>query len=291
MSADCCEIAQVYEYLRKHLGKGTNCKSLAKQWIRDFQELNKECAERPELPAPTVSQSYKNRFTDIWPSEHRVLLSGCSDYINADRCEPQHSGEAELILTQAPMRNTVLDFVRMLLEQKVGLVLCLQPCCPEEEACYMNFVDFDLGEQLYRMDSARVKSLSFGKLQAELYRCKVQAKEVEHEFPLLKVLNWVDRSIPDSLDDLAELLRFAYSIAIQDHPILIHCLAGVGRTGVAAVGLRLLESQRRGCGAVAEVRPILSQLRSCRRKLVPSLQQFIGLQVLRTKLLMLGKCK
>lgn len=272
------------EYISRQLSGQRDYRQLADQWLADFSRVEAASLKLSPLPNYNPADLNKNRFNDIFTTAHRVKLSGASDYINADRCPALHDGETELILAQAPMQNTIIDFLKLLLEQQIRLVVCLIHC-PSSTECYRNYVDFD-GAILYRIDSELTAKRQFGKLTAHVYQATIQRKSTKHQLEIISLENWCDKTMPESLVDLIGFLQFVQAeITRTETPrTLIHCQAGVGRTGVAAVGLRMLQARSNG-RAIPPVHQTLLEMREYRRKLVPSAQQFIGLCCLRAKLL------
>ncbi|KAK7884917.1 hypothetical protein WMY93_028040 [Mugilogobius chulae] len=159
----------------------------------------------------------KNRYKDIIPFDHsRVKLTfttskNDTDYINANFIKGV-TGSRAYIATQGPLPHTVLDFLRMLWEYDVKIVVM---------ACR----EFEMGKNSEENNGDYVtRTLSMN------YRnCSRTLKQLHY-------VNWPDHGVPDSIPPILDILQEMRSY--QDHddtPICIHCSAGCGRTGVLCV--------------------------------------------------------
>ncbi len=255
------------------------CNDLEKKWTEEFRDLESLCKNfLPPCRMTSHTEDCKNRYHDISPSEeHRIHLlcpeGGESDYINADLCSPESPSQTPLILTQAPMQNTICDFLLMIYQKNVKLIICLAPSTEESED-YLNSIP----STTCKINSAKTQEKRIGKLDIEIWHSALKIDNTNFEFDVLRVMNWLDKTMPDPISDLIDLI-FEIEAMYTEGPLLIHCLAGVGRTGVIAFGWRLLENIRSGLHP--QTKDLLFDLRQFRRQLIPSLQQYIGIQILR----------
>jgi len=193
--------------------------SLNKEW-QDLQRFSAALGRPPLLPEHC---RHKDRFIDIQPSENRVVLTGSSHYINADLWRPNRKGDCNLILTQAPLNHTRVDFARMLAEQNANLVISLTwPDTPDED--YLNFVDRFEGQRVSMtsevMWSREIECIGKPRwvsgitgefyvgenLTLNLYKCELTAGEESKQIRIVRVHNWPDRHMPSQISDVIELV-------------------------------------------------------------------------------------
>ncbi|XP_038127147.1 tyrosine-protein phosphatase non-receptor type 18 isoform X2 [Cyprinodon tularosa] len=180
----------------------------------------------------------KNRYKDILPYDQtRVVLSlktsgSQSDYINASFIQGA-SGDRKYIASQAPLSSTVTDFWRMIWQHqtKVIIMACREiemgkkKCesywaAPHQSAAFGPFTVTSEAESRPNEDVV-VRTLTVSYQQD--VRSVVQ----------FQYLSWPDHDVPYENAGVLDLLERARSSRGGDTaPVLVHCSAGCGRTGV-----------------------------------------------------------
>ncbi|XP_007543879.1 tyrosine-protein phosphatase non-receptor type 18 isoform X3 [Poecilia formosa] len=179
----------------------------------------------------------KNRYKDILPYDQtRVVLSlqtsgSDSDYINASFVQGA-SGDCRYIASQAPLSSTLTDFWRMIWQHKIKVIVM---ACREIEMgkrkceCYW---------------AAPLQSAAFGPFtvttvesrpnQDVVVRTLVVCYQQDvHSLVQFQYLSWPDHDVPYETTGILDLLdRARSSQGAESSPILVHCSAGCGRTGV-----------------------------------------------------------
>nr|XP_022311339.1 receptor-type tyrosine-protein phosphatase alpha-like isoform X2 [Crassostrea virginica] len=178
----------------------------------------------------------KNRFKTTFPYDHsRIILqtTGSDDYINANNIK-NACGEKAYIASQGPKMNTVEDFWQMVWQENILLI-----------AMVTNLTEgSSIKCERYWPDGITEKMVK-GKYSIQLLSQKTYSNFASHQ---LKVINketrtgrqilhlqyttWPDHGTPSPL----QLLVFYQYVsrAMEMHPknkLLVHCSAGVGRTG------------------------------------------------------------
>ncbi|XP_023208903.1 tyrosine-protein phosphatase non-receptor type 18 isoform X1 [Xiphophorus maculatus] len=180
----------------------------------------------------------KNRYKDILPYDQtRVVLSlqtsgSDSDYINASFVQGA-TGDCRYIASQAPLSSTLTDFWRMIWQHKIKVIVM---ACREIEMgkrkceCYW---------------AAPHQSAAFGPFtvttqvesrpnQDVVVRTLVVCYQQDvHSLVQFQYLSWPDHDVPYETTGILDLLdRARSSQGAERSPVLVHCSAGCGRTGV-----------------------------------------------------------
>ncbi|XP_049813399.1 tyrosine-protein phosphatase non-receptor type 23 isoform X1 [Schistocerca nitens] len=215
---------------------------------KELLELQEKDAHKRSI---SVARCYpmKNRFPDILPYDHsRVELpSTKDDYINASFVKDLTPNTPSFIATQAPLPSTHADFWMMVWEQQVEVVVCL-------------LSDTELEGQIY-WPQEKGSELTMGKMKLSLQSCNVRPNWIERIISVslgetrarrvivhLQFTAWPGSSFPASPGPFLSFVSETLSLYKQQrntaHPVVVHCLSGVGRTGLFCLV----------CAAVCEVR-------------------------------------
>ena len=192
-----------------------------------------------------INNRRKNRFTDIIPYEHsRVKLSLTgehnSDYINACYIDGYYHRGA-YIASQGPMPHTANDFWRMIWEKNIDHIVALTKVMEAgRRKC----------EQYWPENETDM--CEFDMIQVTLKKCEryttydIRMMEVTHaEYPTdvriviqFHYTVWPDHGVPIFSSSLISFINHTKEYHIPKRaqpPMLVHCSAGVGRTGTFIV--------------------------------------------------------
>lgn len=182
------------------------------------------------------SNIYKNRYANILAYEKtRVVLQKNieGDYINANWTDSPLCKKA-FICSQAPTRRTVNDFWNMVWEQEVHSLVCLSSPVEDDLLYFPRTVDQEILTSDFIIILSNVwKVLDDG---VEIRRLTVKnvftakTRKLYH----LHYLDWPDFGTPRDTIQFLDFIEIVYVISLKHHftkPVLIHCSAGVGRTG------------------------------------------------------------
>ncbi|XP_039656665.1 tyrosine-protein phosphatase non-receptor type 22 isoform X2 [Perca fluviatilis] len=207
----------------------------------------------PTKTAEKQENIKKNRYKDIVPFDHtRVKLTltktkNDTDYINASFIKGA-SGSKAYIATQGPLPHTVLDFLRMLWEYNIKVVVM---ACREFEMGKKKCERYwpQKQEQPFVCELFTVHCDSEENKGDYLTRTlRVTYRNCSRTLKQLHYLNWPDHGVPDSIPPILDMLHEMRSYQPHDDvPFCIHCSAGCGRTGVLCVidyTWNLLKTQR-----------------------------------------------
>lgn len=256
-------------------------------YAKEFRALPKEILGPQEAANdPLVDSSKKNRFKDICPYDNnRVVLMKMkdtdSDFINASYI----GGFAEsmaYIAAQGPMPSTVDDFWHMIWVEGCGKIVMLTSLFEQGKVkC----------ERYWPSEEKRTQT--YGQYVVTLQKTMTRAFFKQHTLKVTKsVLQnedgdasrqinhfhftaWPDHGVP-SAPAFVEFWEFVQHIPSRlPGPLLVHCSAGVGRTGTY-IALDILAHQADIMGKVS-IFPTVRRLRRERVKMVQALSQYIFL--------------
>ncbi|KAJ2710750.1 tyrosine protein phosphatase 1 [Coemansia spiralis] len=216
---------------------------------RDRQRM-RQALEQPDSE-PSLSDSQRgrnydlNRYSDMLPYNHnRVRLSGKNDYINATHIElPGQISANRYIATQGPLPHSIADFWRMVWEQRVPAIVMLARTSEAGRRKCEAYWPISVGTTLDAADIAIV--LQSERPLDDHPEVVVRRMELHHAahpglprtVAQLHFIGWPDERVPDSPLPVLRLIReLREGIAPPtDAPVVVHCSAGVGRTGTFIV--------------------------------------------------------
>ncbi|KAH8275987.1 hypothetical protein KR018_000494, partial [Drosophila ironensis] len=220
----------------------------------------------------------KNRFTNILPFDHsRFKLQPVddddgSDYINANYM-PGHNSPREFIVTQGPLHSTREGFWRMCWESNSRAIVMLTRCFEKgREKC----------DQYWPVDRV---AMFYGDIKVQLIidthfhdwsisefmvsrNCESRIMRHFH------FTTWPDFGVPEPPQSLVRFVRaFRDVIGTEMRPIIVHCSAGVGRSGTFIALDRILQHIRKS--DYVDIFGIVFAMRKERVFMVQTEQQYI----------------
>ncbi|KAG8439679.1 hypothetical protein GDO86_005743 [Hymenochirus boettgeri] len=193
----------------------------------------------------------KNRYSNILPYDTtRVKLANVdddpsSDYINASYM-PGINFRREYIATQGPLPATKDDFWKMVWEQNVHIIVMVTQCTERGRAKCDHY--WPLDQDSYYYGDLIVQMLSESVLPEWTIREFKICSEDQIDAPRLvrhfHYTVWPDHGVPETTQSLIQFVR-----TVRDYinrtpgsgPTVVHCSAGVGRTGTFIVLDRMLQ--------------------------------------------------
>uniref|UniRef100_A0AAQ4PBW6 Receptor-type tyrosine-protein phosphatase epsilon n=1 Tax=Gasterosteus aculeatus aculeatus TaxID=481459 RepID=A0AAQ4PBW6_GASAC len=186
----------------------------------------------------------KNRYPNILPYDHsRVLLNHldghpCSDYINASYIDG-FKEKNKFIAAQGPKLETVADYWRMIWEQKTATIVMLTNLKErKEDKCYQYWPE----KGCWMYGNVRVAMEDFTVLVDYTIRkfcVQYQGSDGLRAPRLVTQLHftsWPDFGVPFSPIGMLKFLKKVKTVnPSYAGPIVVHCSAGVGRTGTFIV--------------------------------------------------------
>ncbi|XP_060530438.1 tyrosine-protein phosphatase 10D-like isoform X2 [Cylas formicarius] len=215
-----------------------NPDELKSQYTELCEESKLICESMETVFARKPENKRKNRYTNILPYDHtRVRLNideddeMCTDYINASYIKG-FSGEAEYIATQGPLPSTCRDFWKMVLQENISMIVMVSRFIENnKEKCYKYFPNNH--EHMQIGDDIEVRcctELHFGIYCVRGLQVKKDLKQLSVTH--MQFLEWPDFGVPS---DTENMLLFCHQFQERwkytGGMAIVHCSAGVGRTG------------------------------------------------------------
>ncbi|XP_070000896.1 tyrosine-protein phosphatase non-receptor type 4 isoform X2 [Penaeus vannamei] len=218
------------------LAEGLEAGSLVAQ----FEQLYRRKPGLTVNEARRQENEKKNRYRDISPYDTtRVILTSAvsGDYINASYVNMEIQGSGIInryIACQGPLAGTCTDFWEMVWEQQSTLIVMLTTVVEQGRV------------KCHRYWPRLNETVEFGTLQVTCLKEEETPGFAFREFTLINTetqderhithmqyLAWPDHGVPD---DSTEFLHFVTQVrqarAGMVEPTIVHCSAGIGRTGV-----------------------------------------------------------
>ncbi|XP_053429599.1 tyrosine-protein phosphatase non-receptor type 1 isoform X1 [Nycticebus coucang] len=254
----------------------------AGSWAAIYQDIRHEASDFPCRVAKLPKNKNRNRYRDVSPFDHsRIKLhQEDNDYINASLIKMEEA-QRSYILTQGPLPNTCGHFWEMVWEQKSRGVVMLNrvmekgslKCAqywPQKEEKEMIFEDTNLKLTLISED---IKSY-YTVRQLELENLTTQeTREILH----FHYTTWPDFGVPESPASFLNFLfkvRESGSLDPEHGPIVVHCSAGIGRSGTFCLAdtCLLLMDKRKDPSSV-DIKKVLLEMRKFRMGLIQTADQ------------------
>ncbi|XP_006892178.1 PREDICTED: receptor-type tyrosine-protein phosphatase C [Elephantulus edwardii] len=209
-------------------------------FLAEFQSIPRVFSKFSIKDARKSFNQNKNRYVDILPYDYnRVELSEIngdpgSNYINASYIDG-FKEPRKYIAAQGPRDETVDDFWRMIWEQKATVIVMVTRC--EEgnrNKCAEYWPSMEQGTKTYGdvivkiSEHKRCPDYIIQKLNITNKKDKATGREVTH----IQFTSWPDHGVPEDSHLLLKLRRRVNAFSnFFSGPIVVHCSAGVGRTG------------------------------------------------------------
>ncbi|XP_067679833.1 receptor-type tyrosine-protein phosphatase epsilon-like [Haliotis asinina] len=235
--------------------------------------------------------SGKNRFRQYYPYDYnRVVLERrpvdpSSDYINASYINGYTKDQA-YIAAQAPNRKTVGDFWRMIYEKNLTRIVMLTNLTEAGKVkCVPYWSDTsDLNVDVFTISVTNISP----RAQWVIRELKATLKETGESrlFQHFHYTKWPDHGTPEETALMEFVWRIRKTPNPDNTPLMVHCSAGIGRTGtyIAVDYLldRALADQR------VDVFGFVNLMRQQRRNMIQTKEQYACVYTTLHEALMMG---
>ncbi|XP_057710545.1 receptor-type tyrosine-protein phosphatase O isoform X2 [Corythoichthys intestinalis] len=255
-------------------------KDSAYKFSLQFEELKSVGTDLSHDAADLPVNRPKNRYTNILPYDFsRVRLISLhddegADYINANYI-PGYKHPKEYIATQGPLPETRDDFWKMVLQQKSPIVVMLTQCNERRRVKCDHYWPF--GDEPVTYGEISVEMLSENEApEWTVRKFRLGYADESRDVVHFNYTSWPDHGVP-TVNAIESILHFVRMVRQQadgtKEPVVVHCSAGVGRTGTFVALDRLMQHIREH--EFADVLGLVSEMRSHRLSMVQTEEQYV----------------
>ncbi|KAF4075935.1 hypothetical protein AMELA_G00224600 [Ameiurus melas] len=214
------------------LERGLNSGTL----LMKFEKLHRKKAGLLMSCAKQSENMEKNRYKDVLPYDlTRVVLQTEEDnYINASHVKTEPAGTTlRYMAAQGPLPHTCTHFWRSVWEQGVSVIIMLTTLTERGRTkCHQYWPhppevkDYD-----YLQVCCHSEECNLAYVTREITLTHTQLGE-QRAITHLQYVAWPDHGVPDESSDFLDFVKAMRSKRRDTEPLMVHCSAGIGRTGV-----------------------------------------------------------
>ncbi|XP_061879856.1 receptor-type tyrosine-protein phosphatase F isoform X12 [Entelurus aequoreus] len=192
----------------------------------------------------------KNRYANVIAYDHsRVVLTSVdavpgSDYLNANYIDGYRKQNA-YIATQGPLPETLSDFWRMVWEQRSSTIVMMTRL---EEKSRVKCDQYwpSRGTETYGMiQVTMLDTVELATYSVRTFALYKNGSSEKREMRQFQFMAWPDHGVPEYPTPILAFLRRVKACNPPDAgPMVVHCSAGVGRTGCFIVIDAMLERMK-----------------------------------------------
>ncbi|XP_058716080.1 receptor-type tyrosine-protein phosphatase eta isoform X2 [Poecile atricapillus] len=251
-------------------------------FAEEYEELKSAGVHQPKFAAELPENRGKNRYNNVLPYDiSRVKLSnqssGTGDYINANYM-PGYNSKKAFIAAQGPLPNTIEDFWQMIWEKNIYSIVMLTKCVEQARTkCEQYWPDKQpksYGDIVVTM----VSEVVLPEWTIRDFTVEKSNTPESHTVRQFHFTSWPDHGVPETTDLLINFRHLVHEYNSQnpmDSPTLVHCSAGVGRTGTFVAIDRLIQQME--MENTVDVYGVVYDLRMHRPLMVQTEDQYVFL--------------
>ena len=169
------------------------------------------------------NQNKKDRYSNIRTYKYNSIKLKSKEYINASFIHLPL--KKYFIATQGPIKSSINDFWEMILEYNTKIIIML---CNQIEGGREKCTEYWKGNMLYNIKYTEEKKENLIKRNITISNNKLKKEIIQFQY-----IGWPDHGIPN-LNDAYKYFIYIIEFILKNYnnsPVVVHCSAGVGRTG------------------------------------------------------------
>ncbi|OWF45753.1 Receptor-type tyrosine-protein phosphatase alpha [Mizuhopecten yessoensis] len=224
--------------------------------------------------------SRKNRYVNITTFDHsRVALTSNDEeenyYINASYIDSFEQPKA-YIATQGPLKHTVGDFWRMIWKERSEKIVMLTELQENEKIkCVQYWPDENKKMSVDNLTITMENEYHFPVYKLRSFYITDSQSQESRKVTQFQFTAWPDHGVPEAFPLIMFHDRVTSQHSDMTGPMVVHCSAGVGRTGTF-IAIDALSEQGRKTGHVT-IHLFVEYMRRCRPRMVQTLNQYVFL--------------
>uniref|UniRef100_A0A6Q2XDD1 Receptor-type tyrosine-protein phosphatase F n=1 Tax=Esox lucius TaxID=8010 RepID=A0A6Q2XDD1_ESOLU len=192
----------------------------------------------------------KNRYANVIAYDHsRVVLTSVdavpgSDYINANYIDGYRKQNA-YIATQGPLPETLSDFWRMVWEQRAHTIVMMTRLEEKSRVKCDQYWPVRGTETYGMIQVTMLDTVELATYSVRTFALYKNGSSEKREIRQFQFMAWPDHGVPEYPTPILAFLRRVKACNPPDAgPMVVHCSAGVGRTGCLIVIEAMLERMK-----------------------------------------------
>ncbi|XP_036409562.1 receptor-type tyrosine-protein phosphatase F isoform X7 [Megalops cyprinoides] len=221
----------------------------------------------------------KNRYANVIAYDHsRVILSSVdgvpgSDYINANYIDGYRKQNA-YIATQGPLPETFSDFWRMVWEQRANTIVMMTRLEEKSRVKCDQYWPIRGTETYGMIQVTMLDTVELATYSVRTFALYKNGSSEKREVRQFQFMAWPDHGVPEYPTPILAFLRRVKACNPADAgPMVVHCSAGVGRTGCLIVIEAMLERMKHE--KTVDIYGHVTCMRSQRNYMVQTEDQYI----------------
>ncbi|XP_056349685.1 receptor-type tyrosine-protein phosphatase eta-like isoform X1 [Oenanthe melanoleuca] len=251
-------------------------------FAEEYEELKSAGVQQPKFAAELPENRGKNRYNNVLPYDiSRVKLSnqssGTGDYINANYM-PGYNSKKAFIAAQGPLPNTIEDFWRMIWEKNIYSIVMLTKCVEQARTKCEQYWPDKQSKSYGDIIVTMVSEVALPEWTIRDFTVEKSNTPESHMVRQFHFTSWPDHGVPETTDLLINFRHLVHEYNSQnpiDSPTLVHCSAGVGRTGTFIAIDRLIQQME--MESSVDVYGVVYDLRMHRPLMVQTEDQYVFL--------------
>uniref|UniRef100_G1K895 Receptor-type tyrosine-protein phosphatase eta n=1 Tax=Anolis carolinensis TaxID=28377 RepID=G1K895_ANOCA len=251
-------------------------------FAEEYEDLRPVGVNQPKFAAELPDNKGKNRYNNVLPYDiSRVKLSiqshPGSDYINANYM-PGYNSKKEFIAAQGPLPTTVQDFWRMIWEKNIYTVVMLTKCVEQGRTKCEEYWPNKQSKSYGDITVAMTSEIVLPEWTIRDFSMEKSDSPESHPVRQFHFTAWPDHGVPETTDLLISFRHLVQEYMKQNpptSPTLVHCSAGVGRTGTFIAIDRLIHQME--MENTVDVYGVVYDLRMHRSLMVQTEDQYVFL--------------